>query len=117
MWAVCSSPFSVFAQQAASPNKEIDLLATQTETKIENLTETVNTSTSQIRQDINSVNLSVSNLQTTTQSNIDNLSAQYTSLLQETQLKVDSESVNIIVENRIDQGVDKVVTTQNSYRY
>ena len=98
-------------------NKEIDLLATQTETKIENLTETVNTSTSQIRQDINSVNLSVSNLQTTTQSSIDNLSAQYTSLLQETQLKVDAESVNIIVENRIDQGVDKVVTTQNSYRF
>ena len=98
-------------------NKEIDLLATQTDTKIKDLTETVNTSTSQIRQDINSINLSVSNLQTATQSSIDNLSVQYTSLLQETQLKVDAESVNIIVENRIDQGVDKVVTTQNSYRF
>lgn len=71
----------------------------------------------QIELDMATVELSVSSLETSTSSMIDGVITNIDSLAKEVGLKLDDNEVSILVSNRIQQGVDKVITSSKQYTF
>ena len=90
-------------------NKEIELVVSDVSNNKSRM--------AQIELDMSTVELSVSSLETSTSSMIDGVITNIDSLAKEVGLKLDDNEVSILVSNRIQQGVDKVITSSKQYTF
>lgn len=85
--------------------------------EIKTVDDTQNTKLSQLEIAANSVTTRVSTIETKTDNSIDALNNRVNSIAQETALKVDAKGVEIIVEESLTKGVEKVVTSSKKYSF
>ena len=99
---------------------QLEVTTDSIESQVTNIQESNNalvTKVGQLEVTSNNVVTKVSQVETTTNNSIDALNNRVSSLAQETALKVTSEEVEIIVEQSISDGVDKVVTSSKKYTF
>lgn len=85
--------------------------------EVKTVNDAQNTKLSQLEIAANSVTTRVSNIETKTDNSIDALNNRVSSIAEETALKVDAKGVEIIVQESLSNGVDKVVTSSKKYSF
>lgn len=94
-------------------NKEITLLASEVTQDIDNISESV----SQLKIDTSSISASVTEVDTKLDNTTQSINDSIETLTQAVSLKVDSEQVEITVEKKLEEGVDRVTTTTKQYTF
>ncbi len=84
-------------------NKQIDLIASETNTNTENI--------SALQINTNSISASVKSIEETTKNSIDTINNNYETLSNEVALKMNSSDVEIAISTEMAKGVDKVKTS------
>lgn len=90
-------------------NKEITLLASTVDTQGSNI--------AQLLVSSNSVTTKVTDIESKHNTEVDNVNDRIDTLTKETAMKVDAEGVEIIVEQTLSEGVEKVVTATKKYSF